>query len=122
MLELTRLHCSYVSRIRFVSAFRNFRLNLLAWKTIATITFRQVILITQLAEFPVKATHLINITTCPRKWIARQECIPVGCVPPAVVAVGGVYIQTPPIRHPLDQAPPGTKPHPGPDPPCEQNS
>ena len=70
MLELTRLHCSYVSRIRF-GCFRHFRLNLLACKTIATITFRQVILITQLVEFPEKATHLINIATCPRKWIAR---------------------------------------------------
>ena len=47
----------------------------------------------------------------------RQECIPVGCVPPAAVAVGGGLHQapTPPGTrppHPQDQTPP-----PGPDTP-----
>ena len=44
-----------------------------------------------------------------RKWTTRQECIPVGCVPPAVVAVRGGGLHQAPL---------------GPDPPplaCEQN-
>ena len=48
----------------------------------------------------------------------RQECIPVGCVPPAVVAVWGGLHQAPPwIRPSQDQAPPGEDTPPGPDPP-----
>ena len=60
------------------------------------------------------------------KSLVKQECIPVGCVLPAAVAVGGLH-QAPPslgTRHPLgpgtpppetrhtspwDQAPPGTR-------------
>ena len=50
--------------------------------------------------------------------LERQECIPVGCVPPATVAVGGVvstrhphgtrppWDQTPQDQTPQDQAPP----------------
>ena len=46
----------------------------------------------------------------------KQECIPVGCVPPASVAIGGGLHQAPPQdqapspeqAHPLDQAPPRT--------------
>ena len=35
-----------------------------------------------------------------------QECIPVGCIPPASVAVGGISTRHPPrTRHPPDQAP-----------------
>ena len=37
-----------------------------------------------------------------------QECIPVGCVPSAAVAVGGVY-----TRHPRDQTPPPSRHLPG---------
>ena len=56
----------------------------------------------------------------------QQECIPVGCVPPAAVAVPGGLHQTPPgsrhpsqggtpqTRHPPDQAPPDQAP------PCGQ--
>ena len=46
----------------------------------------------------------------------EQECIPVGCVPPAAVAVRGGLHQAPPgTRHPQaqtprDQAPPRTRP------------
>ena len=53
----------------------------------------------------------------------KQECIPVGCVPPAAVAVRGVSTMQssplPPARPPhnqavpRDRAPPGTRP-PGP--------
>ena len=56
----------------------------------------------------------------------KQECIPVGCVPPAAVAVRGGLNQAPPqTRHPkpgthLEQAPPGTRPPPGPGTPPDQ--
>ena len=37
-----------------------------------------------------------------RKYLETQECIPVGCVPPTTVAVGGISTRPP---HPPDQAP-----------------
>ena len=44
----------------------------------------------------------------------KQECIPVGCVPPAAVAVlGRSPPGTPGTRHPRDQAPPRTMHLPG---------
>ena len=75
------------------------------------------------------ATHVCQ-------WLfLQQECIPVGCVPPAAVAILGGLHQAPPprsrhppdqaphqSRHPPDQAPPWSR-HP-PDqapPPCGQN-
>ena len=53
--------------------------------------------------------------------IFNQECIPVGCVPPAAVAVPGGLHQAPPragtpwsrppwSRHPREQTPPGQAP------------
>ena len=44
-------------------------------------------------------------------WIfSEQECIPVGCVPPAAVAVPGGLHQAPPWEQtPWDQAPPQTR-------------
>ena len=57
------------------------------------------------------------------KNMARQECIPVGCIPPAAVAIGGFPPGTPlgpdPTRPgtPLDQIPLGPDPptrHPSP--------
>ena len=68
----------------------------------------------------------------------KQECIPVGCVPPAAVAVGCLHQdQTPPPQDhapprdqalpppgpgtpPPDQAPPGTRHPPDQAPPCGQ--
>ena len=52
-------------------------------------------------------------------WILKQECIPVGCVPPAAVGVRGVpgpggLHQAPP---PDQTSPPGAGTPPGPDPP-----
>ena len=66
----------------------------------------------------------------------QQECIPVGCVPSATVAVcfqGGPHTplleqappleQTPPqSRHPLEQAPPWSRPPPGADPPAARHA
>ena len=46
----------------------------------------------------------------------QQECIPVGCLPPAAVAVPGGLHQAPP----LDQAPPGPGNPPGPGTPWDQ--
>ena len=46
------------------------------------------------------------------KYKLKQECIPVGCVPPAAVTVLGGLHQAP---SPQDQPPLG------PDPPCGQN-
>ena len=64
------------------------------------------------------------------KFTPKQECIPVGCVPPAAVAVSGGGLQqappgagTPPGagRHPPGtRNPPGSR-HPTPGPPCGQN-
>ena len=52
-----------------------------------------------------------------RKICNKQECIPVGCVPPTAVAVGGGLHQAPPgtqvppgSRPPQDQAPPPPPP------------
>ena len=42
-------------------------------------------------------THIIR-----ENKMRKQECIPVGCVPPAAVAVQGVS-----TRHPREQTPPG---------------
>ena len=60
--------------------------------------------------------------------ILKLECIPVGCVPPAAVSVGGSppgtpREQTPRSGHPQEQTPPGSR-HPPQSrhPPCEQNS
>ena len=44
----------------------------------------------------------------------QQECIPVGCVPPAAVAVPGGLHQAPPDQTPPDQAPPKEQAPPGP--------
>ena len=55
----------------------------------------------------------------------EQECIPVGCVPSAAVAVrGGLHQAPPPSRHPPGAGtPPGTRPPgPGTPPTCGQNS
>ena len=64
------------------------------------------------------------------KTICEQECIPVGCVPPAAVAgAGSLHQPPPPLDHappgpgtPLDHAPPGpgTPPPPGPCTPLDQ--
>ena len=60
-------------------------------------------------------------------WKVQHECIPVGCVPPAAVAVGGRGLYQGPLlrsRHPPDQTPmsqapppPGSRHPPRPDPP-----
>ena len=59
----------------------------------------------------------------------EQECIPVGCVPPAAVAVWGVSTRHPPQTRPPSQTPPPGTRHPpsprsrkppGPDPPWDQ--
>ena len=42
------------------------------------------------------------------KW--QQECIPVGCVPPAHYCTGWCPWQTPLDRNPLDRDPPGQRP------------
>ena len=47
----------------------------------------------------------------------KQECIPVGCVPPAAVAVRGGC----PPGTPLGAGTPQDQTPPGPDTPCEQN-
>ena len=52
----------------------------------------------------------------------KQECIPVGCVPPAAVAVGGSP-PAPPDQAPQEQAPPWDQaPHSGPDPPVDRHT
>ena len=51
----------------------------------------------------------------------KQECIPVGCVPPAAVAIQGGLHQAPPgTRHPPGPGTPGTRPPLGPDIPRDQ--
>ena len=56
----------------------------------------------------------------------KQECIPVGCIPPALYYMGALLDRDPPgqipalKRDPLDRDPPQQK-HPGQRPPCEQN-
>ena len=46
-----------------------------------------------------------------RKNIQKQECIPVGCIPPAAVAVqGGVSTRHPPDQAPAEQIPPRADP------------
>ena len=68
-------------------------------------------------------------------YLSEQECIPVGCVPPAAVAIWGSPHQAPPgADTPQDQTPPWDQasprsrpprtrqpPPPGTGTPCEQN-
>ena len=57
-------------------------------------------------NFPLRAGQLQSTTYfSPVKVLEEQECIPVGCVPPAAVAVGGVSTRHPPLG-------PGTPPGP----------
>ena len=44
------------------------------------------------------------------KNIPKQECIPVGCVPPAHYCKGVSLTETPPDRDPLTESPPDRKP------------
>ena len=53
--------------------------------------------------------------------VKKQECIPVGCVPPTAVAIQGVSTRHPPTtgtpprtRHPWTRHPPGSRHPPGP--------
>ena len=83
---------------------------------------------------PANSPLVFGILLKLHKFMRKQECIPVGCVPPAAVAVEGVSTRYPPgSRHalgpdiPQNQAPPlgpGTPPRtrhpPGPDTPRDQ--
>ena len=68
------------------------------------------------------STFQRNLTISTRKLdlILKQECIPVGCVPPAAVTVGGIgfhQVPPPPTSPPQDQAPPPRPYPPGTGPP-----
>ena len=39
-------------------------------------------------------------------WLTKQECFPLGCIPPALPLYGGLPGQRPPDRNPLDKSPP----------------
>ena len=53
-----------------------------------------------------------NFSTISKKC-KKQECIPVGCIPPAHYCTGGggvSHMETPPDRDPPDRDPPGQRP------------
>ena len=53
---------------------------------------------------------------CKEQYNFKQECIPVGCVPPAAVAISGGFPHTPPGARPppiRDQTTPGPGTPPG---------
>ena len=76
-----------------------------------------------------KHAWIINEITCDRtKHLAKQESIPVGCVPPALYHTRGISLtetlppgqrppagqtsldRDPPVQRPLDREPPGQRP------------